>query len=84
MVGWNVTFDAENTSISGSSLSQVSGEVGTANSSLVCWSVPPDVSSDGKYEVLVLYQTEGDDITEFSGDDTSGEWTETRLPVPDD
>lgn len=84
MLGWNITFDAENTAISGSSLSQVSGQSSMADSSLASWSIPPEVSSDGEYEVLVFYQTEGDDITVFSGDVQSGDWESTRLPIPDD
>ena len=84
MLGWNITFDAENTAISGSSLSQVSGDAGIADSSLASWSIPPDVSADGEYEVLVFYQTEGDDITVFSGDVNSGQWTSANLPIADD
>lgn len=84
MLGWNITFDAENTSISGTSLTAVSGDSGIVDSSLASWSIPPDVSVDGQYEMLVFYQTEGDDITVFSGDVDSGDWTSTRLPIPDE
>lgn len=84
VLGWNITFDAENTAISGSSLSQVSGDSSTADSSLASWSIDPRASTDGESEVLVFYQTEGDNITVFSGDVASGEWTEGRVPVPDD
>lgn len=84
MLGWNITFDAENTSISGSSLSQVSGHASAPDSSLASWSISPDISADGEYEVLVFYQTEGDGITVFSGDVDSGKWTAEGLPIPDD
>ena len=78
--GWNVTFDAENTGITSSTLSTVDGDLPTGDSRLFAITVPPTGPPE---EVFVFYQTQGDDITMYSGNVTSGKWTTTVLPIPD-
>jgi hypothetical protein len=40
-------------------------------------------NSGGGNSILVFYQTEGDDITEYTRDWLAGQWTSIDIPVPD-
>ena len=79
--GWNISFAAENTTTVPSNLSTFDGAPGVTNTSLTAWSIPPYAGA--KDEVLVFYQTQGDDITMYSGTVSTGEWNNTSLPIPD-
>ncbi|KAK3696302.1 hypothetical protein LTR37_018038 [Vermiconidia calcicola] len=80
---WNVSFAAENTSISSSTASAVEGGLAASGTHLGVWSLPPGLVKQAE-EALVFYQTEGDDITLFSQNLISGVWNTTRLPIPDE
>ena len=77
--GWNITFDAENSTTSSTLLSNVFGDPAIPGSHLFAWTIPPVGVPD---ELLVFYQIDGDDITVYSGNPTTGEWTPTTIPIP--
>ena len=77
--GWNITFDAENSTTSSTTFSSVSGDISVPGSHLCAWTIPPTGPPD---EVLMFYQIDGDDITVYSGNPTNGEWTPTTIPIP--
>lgn len=79
--GWNITFSAENTTTGSTTLSNVFGDPAIVGSHLWTWTVPPTGEPN---EVLVFYQTHGDDITVYSGNPSSGAWTPTTIPIPSD
>ena len=78
--GWNISFAAENTSIEPSFLSTVSGPSSIPGTHLDVWSYPSGGRAD---EVIVLYQTQGDDITFSSGSVSSGQWNRTTARIPE-
>jgi hypothetical protein len=78
--GWNITFDAESTGTTSSAVSTVDGDLPTGDTHLFAITVPPTGPPE---EVFVFYQTQGDDITMYSGNVASGEWNATVLPIPD-
>ena len=79
--GWNITFDAENSVLGSTLLSAVEGDTPLANTQLYSFTTPATgVARQG----LIFYQTEGDDISLFTGDVTTGNWTSVQIPIPDD
>lgn len=83
--GWNLTLAAENSSSTvGSALSTVGGSVPAADTRLDLWSYPSGASVERTDEILVLYQTEGNDITLTTGEVSSGTWSSRHLPIPDE
>jgi len=78
VVGYNITWNAENTTISGAPFT-VDGKPGLPGTHL---SVTAEPSSSGGNNLYVFYQTGGSDITEFTRDIVSGQWTDYVLPVP--
>ncbi len=80
--GWNISFAAENSTLSETQLNEVDGKLPMLGSDFAVWSITP--ASNSPEVLAVLYQTEGDDITMYTGVPSTGIWNETRLPIPDD
>ena len=81
---WNISFDAENTAITPSVYSPFQGEPGVPRTHLDAESIPANPKGVPPDEVLMFYQTQGDDITMYSGSLSSDDWTESTLPIPDE
>jgi len=84
--GYNITFAAENTTIVDEDTFFVSGPSGPikgiGGTHLLTFTLRN--SSEDRYEGLfVLYQTEGDDITVFTRSLAGGEFSNSKLPIPD-
>lgn len=78
--GYNISWSAENTTIVSSdsfTIPLASGIPGTHLSV----SALPDAS--GGNSLVVFYQTEGDDISQFNRDLDGGQWTTASLAIPD-
>ncbi|KAI9808912.1 MAG: hypothetical protein M1827_007137 [Pycnora praestabilis] len=77
--GFNVSWNAENTSIPPSQTLTVNGEKGLAGTHLSVTALPND---SGGNSLLVFYQTNGTDLKEFVRDLDQGQWTESSIPIP--
>lgn len=76
--GFNITWDAEDTRISGAPI-LVDGAPGLAGSHLSVTAVP---NSSGGNDLHVFYQTNGTDISEYTRDLVAGQWAEIELDIP--
>ena len=83
--GWNMTLDAENSTLGNTTLSTIDLSSPAANSRLAVAATPP-FGGGGKHDKLinVFCQVESDDITMFTGDRETGTWSSYKLPIPDD
>ena len=82
--GYNVSFNAENTTWTPQeviTVSSASGPVPAIGGSHMC--VSGVKSQSGGANLYVFYQTEGSDITFFIRDLAGGPWTAGPLPIPD-
>lgn len=81
-MGYNISWNAESTSIITADTFTV--EVQDASPGLpgTHLSVSELPTSSGGNNLLVFYQTEGNDITEFQRDLDQGQWTEAELTIP--
>jgi hypothetical protein len=77
--GWNITFDAENSGLTSTTLSVVDGDLPIADTNLYAFTTP---AVGDPRQGLIFYQAKGDDITMFTGDIASGKWNSTRIPIP--
>ena len=81
--GYNVSWDAENTTIpsqGSSGIFRINGPKGLPNTHLSVTALP---DSSGGNSLLAFYQTQGTDITEFVRDLDAGQWTSSDVPIPD-
>lgn len=80
--GYNISWSAENTSIAGSpfALSGNSIQPGLPGTHLSVSTLP---TASGGDSVVVFYQVNGTDITEFQRDLDGGVWSATTLSLPD-
>ena len=82
--GYNITWASENTSVALNDPAQnfvvSNGEKGLPGSHLTLTALP---DSSGGDSLLVFYQTNGSDITEFVRDFNAGQWTSSTVPIPD-
>lgn len=76
--GYNVSWAAENTSLVGLAFA-VGSEPGLAGTHLSVSALP---NPDGGNDVVVFYQTNGSDISEFTRDLVAGQWTGLEIPIP--
>ena len=81
MRGWNISFAAENSTIVPSNVSTVEGDPSVSTTHLMAWADPPAQDIEN---ALLFYQTRGDDITMYTGSLSSGKWSSTVLPIPDE
>ncbi|KAK5171479.1 uncharacterized protein LTR77_004624 [Saxophila tyrrhenica] len=78
--GWNMTYEAENSTIGSTTLSEVAGPPGSPDTRVAAMTYPPA----GRYDtIFVFYQANGNEIVMSTGDVASGAWNSTTLPVPD-
>lgn len=79
--GYNISWSAENTSIAGSpfALSGNSIQPGLPGTHLSVSTLP---TASGGDSVVVFYQVNGTDITEFQRDLDGGVWSATTLSLP--
>lgn len=79
LVGYNVSFAAENTSFVSGDDFIIQADVGLAGTHMSVTAVPDD---SGGQTVLVFNQVNGSDVTEFIRDLVEGQWTSYSLPIP--
>lgn len=80
--GYNITWAAENTTLVPDGDFVVGEEPGVPGTRLAVTELP---DPDGIHNDLVIYfQTNGSDITEFRRDSHGGSWTKAALPIPRD
>lgn len=80
--GVNVSWDAERTTAPLNDPAQsfvINGQKGLPGSHLTLTSLP---NNSGGNSLLVFYQTNGSDITEFVRDFDAGQWTSSQVPIP--
>ena len=77
--GFNVTWAAEKTNIGPNQSFNVTGEKGLPGTHLSVTALP---NASGGNSLLVFYQTNGSDITEFVRDLDAGQWTSSSVPIP--
>jgi hypothetical protein len=82
VTGWNITLEDADSFLSTTDLSAVKGPPPTSNSQLSVTSIP--VTGEPREAIVVFYQTEGDDITMFTGSKSTGVWNATKVSIPDD
>jgi hypothetical protein len=83
-MGFDINFNAENTSIVTSDTLVVGGNtnpvIGLSGTHFSVSAVPDNSGGDS---LIIFMQTKGDDITMFTRDLSAGAWTMTLLPIPD-
>ena len=78
--GYNVSWDAESTSIPSDETFTINGAKGLAGTHLTVTALP---DQSGGNSLLVFYQVNGTDITEFVRDLDQGQWTSSAIPIPE-
>lgn len=82
VTGWNMTLSDADSFLSTTDLSTVQGAPPTSNSQMSVTAIP--ALGEPREAVVVFYQTEGDDITMFTGLKATGVWNSTKVTIPDD
>ena len=77
--GQNITWAAENTSIVASDTFTVQGEPGLSGTHLSVSAIP---NTSGGNNLVVFYQTNGSDISEYTRDLVAGQWSSVDIPIP--
>lgn len=77
--GYNLTWAAENTTIESSQDFIINGAKGLPGTHLSVTALP---NPSGGNSLLVFYQTNGTDISEFVRDLDVGQWTYSQVPIP--
>lgn len=77
--GFNISWAAEKTAIEPKQF-VVNGEKGLPGTHLSVTALP---NASGGNSLLVFYQTNGSDVTEFVRDLDAGQWTSSIVPIPD-
>ena len=81
--GWNISFAAQDSKLVPSVLPTVEGTPGVSGTHLGIWSFPSGAPPSGADVIMLFYQTQGNDITMFSGSVSSGQWHVSTAPIPD-
>lgn len=81
--GYNVSYQSENTTVLNDiTVSDTTGPIpGLPGTHMTVSAV---ANPSGGASLYVFYQVEGDDITVFTRDLDGGQWTQGKLPIPDD
>ena len=79
VVGFNVSWNAENTFFVPNDNFEIGDDLGIAGTHMTVTAVP--VESGGQ-TLLVFNQVDGDTITEYTRDLYGGQWTSATLPIP--
>jgi hypothetical protein len=77
--GYNISWAAENTTIVSNSQFVVDDAPGISGTHLSVTALP---NQGGGNSILVFYQTEGSDITEYIRDWLGGQWSTVDIPIP--
>jgi hypothetical protein len=77
--GYNISWAAENTTIVGQDNFTVQGEPGIPGTHLSVSALP---NQSGGNNLVVFYQTNGSDISEYTRDLVAGQWTSVDIPIP--
>lgn len=79
-----MTLDAENSVLGSTNLASIDLAQPLSNSQIAVASTPPFGGVEHEKVFNLFYQVEGDDITMFTGDRSTGMWNSTKLQIPDD
>ncbi|KAK3701411.1 hypothetical protein LTR37_015509 [Vermiconidia calcicola] len=77
--GYNISWGAERTTILSDDHFLVGDELGISGTHLSVTAIP---DQGGGNSLLVFYQVEGNDITEYTRDLLAGQWTSTEIEIP--
>ena len=77
--GYNISWAAENTTIVQCDTFTVQGEPGLPGTHLSVSAIP--VLSGGS-DLVVFYQTNGTDISEYTRDLVAGQWSSVNIDIP--
>jgi hypothetical protein len=80
IMGYNISWNAENTSIVDKDTFTVGGDPGLPGTHLSVTALPNQSGGD---DINVFYQTVGDDVTEYTRDLEVGQWSEVNIDIPD-
>ena len=78
--GYNISWGSENTTFIGDPF-QVQGDEGLSGTHMSVTSLP---NTGGGNNILVFYQTNGSDVSEYTRDWIAGQWTSVNIPISDD
>jgi hypothetical protein len=78
--GYNISWDAENTSFVDQDMFTVGGDPGLPGTHLSVTALPNQSGGD---DINVFYQTVGDDVTEYTRDLKVGQWSGVNIRIPD-
>ena len=78
--GYNISWDAENTSFVDKDMFTVGGDPGLPGTHLSVTALPNQSGGD---DINVFYQTVGDDVTEYTRDLKVGQWAGVDIDIPD-
>jgi hypothetical protein len=77
--GYNISWHAENTKIIQEDSFTVQGEPGIPGSHLSVSAIP---NNSGGNDLVVFYQTNGSDISEYTRDLVAGQWSNVEIDIP--
>ena len=77
--GYNISWASENTSIVTADTFTVQGDPGIAGTHLSVSALP---NLSGGNDLVVFFQTNGSDISEYTRDLVGGQWTGVDIPIP--
>ena len=77
--GYGIDWAAEKTRIESNSSFVVQGEPGISGTHL---SVTKISNAGGGHSILVFYQVDGNDITEYTRDLIAGQWSTVDIVIP--
>jgi hypothetical protein len=80
IMGYNISWNAENTSIVDKDTFTVGNDPGLPGTHLSVTALPNQSGGD---DINVFYQTVGDDVTEYTRDLEVGQWSEVNIDIPD-
>lgn len=77
--GYNIAFAAENSTIDEKTSFTVQGERALPGSHLSVSAIP---NVSGGDDVIVFYQSNGSDISEYTRDLYAGQWAKVQIEIP--
>lgn len=80
IMGYNISWNAENTSIVSRDTFTIGGDPGLPGTHLSVTALPNQSGGD---DINVFYQTVGDDVTEYTRDLKVGQWSKVNILIPD-
>lgn len=77
--GYNISWAAENTSIVEADSFTVGGERGLPGTHLSVSAIP---NTSGGDDLVVFYQMNGSDVSEYTRDLVAGQWSSVDIEIP--